>query len=136
MKAIFSFLLLALVLLSCSKEKPTVLLTSELTGEWMLTERLMISVIFPGVTPQFQPVSDSKILVFNDQGQYACSGSTCIPGPSNIPSFGTYDENNNYILPTDCANNHGHILYTLEADTLIISYPCIEGCYEKFVKSE
>lgn len=134
MKAILFLIPIGLVLLACGKDKePAAPTSAELAGEWVLTERL----IDPGNgSGTFQAVSDTKIILFNAQGDYACSGSTCTVGASNIPSHGTYDADSFDIFPSDCTANHGYIKYTLEADTLIISYTCLEACAEKFIKSE
>lgn len=125
MKAILLLISLTFLLASCTKD------TSELVGEWSLIARLADPGDGSGT---FQATGDSKIIVFDTQGNYTCSGTTCSAGISSTPSSGTYSESSYTISPSNCPNAGIPITFTLENDELIISYTCFEACQEKFVK--
>jgi len=127
MKALLLLVSLTLLLTSCNKDD------SELVGEWRLVERLADPGDGSGT---FQAVSDSKIIDFDAQGNYTCSGTTCFSGASSTPSHGTYSESSSTISPSNCPNSEIPISFSLENNELIISYPCFEACQEKFVKAK
>ncbi len=121
---------MALFLLSCKDDGDTP--EPELLGSWKLVE-----VYFdPGDgSGTFQPTETEKVVSFFDDGTVMTSASFCAVGGGNEGvTDATYDEEEMTINP-DCGSNTLRSLrYEILQNELIISYPCIEPCQEKYRK--
>jgi len=126
MKKLILLLFLSGVLFSCHKNDEELAPTS-LAGTWKLTE--VLADIGDG-KGTLQPVSSNKNLVFVSDNKITSNGQICdFSIESNSSSTASYSQANNTI---NCSNFIIH--YELVANTLILSYPCIEGCQAKYTK--
>lgn len=129
------FLLLAALLLlaaACKKEKASSETGNDgIEGDWKLIERLMD----PGDgSGEFEAVNEYKLISFDQNLNYECTSTTCFTGVGGGPSGGTYDTTQMTLSPNGCASTGLNIGYSISDNFLIISYPCFEGCMEKFIK--
>ena len=115
--------------------------TPELEGVWELVEQYAD----PGDgSGDFKKVDSDKIIEFFEDGVLSSNGELCgLESASGVKAYGTYVVNDslnkfsidNYILPEDCDNFENYkIFFHLEGQHLILSYPCIEGCGQKYRK--
>jgi hypothetical protein len=126
-KSILLLFLLGL-LFSCHKNDEE-LAPTFLAGTWKLTEVLADPGDGSGT---FHPVTSNKTIVFTSNNQVTSNGSICeLSIESNSSTTASYSEANSTIY---CSNYNIH--YELIANTLILTYPCIEGCQSKFTKVE
>jgi hypothetical protein len=115
----------ALCITSCKKENPP-----ELTTEWKLIEQLMDPGDGSGT---FQPVTSDKTIEFFNDGTVTSNGDLCtMSSLSGTGSSGTYDETEMIVTADNCGIATFEIRYELSGDYLILSYPCIEPCREKY----
>ena len=143
MKSIIS-LCLAILVLSCSNDKEEESLASEnsfiLEGSWVLTEQYAD----PGDgSGEFQKVQSNKTIQFFSNGSYNANGSLCILDLRDSPKTkGTYTiaspelteySTENFVTPDDCNEEKVFILF--ESNDLLLSYPCIEGCAQRYVRN-
>ena len=123
------FLLFILLGLACNSEDPE----SEITGEWQLVEVLAD----PGDgSGKFQSVDSNKRVTFLKDGTYTSNGIICdFTTLSEETSGGQYTvDDEGYLI--SCSGPIGYnINLRLEDGFLIISFPCIEPCLQKFRKS-
>lgn len=105
---------------------------NELTGSWKLVETLADPGDGSGT---YQPVESQKTITFNSDGTViVLNGSFCPTGGESNPSgVGAYSIKDMMINPKDCESG---IQFELKDSTLILSFPCIEPCGEKYVKVE
>ena len=83
----------------------------------------------------FQPVSSTKIIEFYDDGTLYSNGSICtISTDSNENFYGTYSSQDLTLSSTQCQQQVFLTSYEMTQTTLIIYYPCIEACAEKYTK--
>ncbi len=131
---LFSVFILPILFLSGCKDSKTTVDPNSLQGTWNLIETL----VDPGDgSGTFQPADYSKQITFFQGTTYVCTGSTCFMGNSSTSSSGTYDEVSLTLQPQGgCPNGSFPVHYKLENGYLIISYPCIEGCQEKYEKDQ
>ncbi|WP_445453826.1 hypothetical protein [Flavobacterium sp. 25HG05S-40] len=132
MKKIISFFLLAIVLISCSKDNNRESETSEFLGKWKMTE-----VLFdPGDgSGTYQPVTENKIIEFLSNGSVTSNYSFCnVVTPADGNYSAPYFASENQISLEDCFDSQYTIEYQLQGDNLILYYPCIEACSYKFVR--
>ena len=124
MKPVFIFTLIVGVFLttSCSKENVT---EKDLINSWHLIEVLNDPGDGSGT---FQKVESNAIIEFYDDNTVKYSKSFCMSG--NDVGIATYSSIENKIYP-DCDFSFP-LSYKIEDNRLIIYYPCIEGCAEKF----
>jgi hypothetical protein len=123
-----SILLLAILglLFSCHKNDEELAPTS-LAGTWKLTE--VLADIGDG-KGTFHPISSNKNLVFVSDNKVTSNSQICdFSLEANSSSTASYSQATSTI---NCSNFVIH--YELKADTLILSYPCIEGCQAKYIK--
>jgi hypothetical protein len=129
--------------LNCSNDKD-VNKSSEipkLEGPWKLVEQL----VDPGDgSGEFAPVTSNKTIEFFQNGTYMVNGSLCtIDADTGPVTTGTYvvgEELNdfsfeNYLDPENCDFEGYKVHIVLDSSFLILSYPCIEGCAQKFIKT-
>ena len=131
MLRIFSlFFISGLILTACNKGPHTV--DNGIVGEWKLTEQLMDPGDGSGV---FTNVNSNKVIIFDSNGSFYCNGSICFPDTSTAnASSGTYDTISQTLSGLNCGIVPFDITYEMSNGDLIINYPCIEACREKFVK--
>ncbi|MFT4545769.1 MAG: hypothetical protein ACI9EQ_002249, partial [Bacteroidia bacterium] len=120
--------LVILLAVSCNSEDV------ELVNKWQLIEMLAD----PGDgSGGFEPVASDKVIEFWDDGTITSNGSICTMGSStNASSNGTYNEPTMEIEVESCVGGHTARTYEIDADYLILNYPCIEPCREKYERVE
>ena len=132
------FILLALLLINCTSDdaKPKID-NPELLGKWRVIEQLADPGDGSGT---FQPISSNRTVEFFSNGTVTASGTLCFMGTENNSGSGTFvldsesGLNEGEITPNDCNPDFYRISFEIESSNLILWYPCIEGCGEKFVK--
>lgn len=121
---------LLLLLISCSKDNTDS--ETDLIGEWKLIE---VNSDPGDGSGTFQSVESDKVVVFFKNGTVASNGTIChISIESNDPTSGTYSLTDSTISSPDCVQTEFEISFELINSKLILRYPCIEGCQEKFAK--
>ncbi len=114
---------------SCKKNECTS--SNGIVGEWELIEEL----IDPGNgSATFQPVSSNKKIKFCDDGTFEANGEMCTMANQSSSTYeGTYNTSTNTFSPNSCFTmmplSYG---YSVNGNTLILSYQCIEGCQQKY----
>ena len=105
--------------------------SNPIIGKWKLTEQLMDPGDGSGT---FIAVTSNKTIEFYIDGTVISNGNLCTPNTNTIiGTSGTFNENQ-FITSSACATSLG-IEYELLTDrSLIITYPCIETCQEKYIK--
>ncbi|MBT8205937.1 MAG: hypothetical protein KJO20_11230 [Eudoraea sp.] len=126
MKKLLLFLLL--LSLACTSDDPEI----EILGEWQLVEVLAD----PGDgSGKFKSVDSNKRITFFEDGSYTSNGIICDFTTSAEEASGgqyTIDEDG-YLIP--CSDPVSYTVgLRLEDGFLIISFPCIEPCLQKFRK--
>lgn len=121
-----SLLICTMLISSCEKQPPTVVI-----GSWQLVAYLAD----PGDgSGQFVAVDSDKRLEFHEDGTVTSNGPLCMMGAdAQTPSSGTYSDTDSTITVSDCNGGASVILFTMQGGNLILMYPCIEACREKFV---
>lgn len=103
-------------------------------GEWNLIEYYGDPGDGSGT---FQAVDSDKTLLFYDDGTFEVkNGSLCDLGAESGDMTGTYEEVTN-IITVDCPGITNPFPYSFEINAdneLLLYYPCIEPCVEKYEK--
>lgn len=124
-KYFYLFLVATFSLSSCNTEEDP-----ELINEWHLIEMLADPGDGSGT---FQPVTSDKTILFFEDGTVTSNGSICFMGTETASgSTGTYSEANMTIDVDDCIGGHVPLNYEMDGAFLILNYPCIEACREKY----
>lgn len=132
MKKIFIYIFLIGIIFSCKDNDDTKAYDADLLGKWKLTETLSDPGDGSGT---YKTVISEKIIHFHKDGTLSSNGSICdLSILSDTPSSGTYSYTKLTISAPDCYESV--LGFKLIGSTLIIYYPCIEGCSAKFVKIE
>jgi hypothetical protein len=127
---IFPLLILAVGLVSSCNENEEVRTNTILSQKWKLAAVLYDPGDGSGV---FQPTSSDKTLTFFNDSTVSSNGSLCNASENtDAPSTGRYNATTKTITPTSC-NADRAILYSMSDTVLILYYPCIELCAEKYV---
>lgn len=125
------FLLLLLVSFGCSKDKA--IGNPDVLGEWeLIEEKEWTGTMEPEV---FQPVESDKTITFLSDGTFQSNGDMCFMSrESNTLSSGMFYPTLNSIEPAECqfAAPSSGIKYEIDGKHLIIKYPCIEICEQKY----
>jgi Lipocalin-like domain len=126
--------IIGLYILSSSCDKYTCGFSTGIVGEWKLVEELMDPGDGSGT---FQPVSSTKKIEFFDDGTFEANGEMCsMTNQSGTNHDGVYSTSTGILNPDNCASTQPlNITYTLSADTLILNYPCFEGCAQKYYRN-
>ena len=134
MKLNLLFVLIGLSVLSSSCDKYTCGFSQGIVGEWKLVEELMDPGDGSGT---FQPVSSNKKIEFFGNGTFEANGEMCVmANQSSSTNSGTYDSSTETLSPDNCMSTQPlGITYELSADTLILYYPCFEGCAQKYYRN-
>lgn len=105
--------------------------SNPIIGKWKLTEQLMDPGDGSGT---FMAVISNKTIEFYMDGTVTSNGNLCTPTNNTIiGTSGTYNETQ-YITSSACATSLGAAYELLTNTSLLISYPCIEACQEKYIK--
>ena len=131
LKTILNLSLAILVLASCDKAACSS--SNGIVGEWELIEELMDPGDGSGT---FQPVTSDKEIKFCDDGTFESNGDMCFMGnQANSTQEGTYDTATSTFSPNNCMTMAPmSYSYSVSGNTLILSYPCIEGCQQKYCR--
>ncbi|MBT29558.1 MAG: hypothetical protein CMO01_07835 [Thalassobius sp.] len=113
-------------------ENEDVELTAGIVGKWQLKE----IYADPGDgSGKFNEVESDKTITFLANNTLSTNQSLCkLAGNPNGSSTGTYSLQDSTIIPTDCDFEEFKIYFVVENSYLILYYPCIEGCGEKYEK--
>ncbi|MCL6294566.1 hypothetical protein [Jejuia spongiicola] len=134
--------LFALILISCTSDDNKVLIENEaLLGKWKVIEVL----VDPGDgSGTFQPATYNRTVEFFSNAIVTASGTLCFLGSESNPSTGTFKlistnetdiNHDGEIKPNDCGFSEARVYFDITSNNeLILWYPCIEGCGEKFEK--
>ena len=131
MKKILIVCFVTSLLFSCTKQddNPT---PPTLTGHWRLAQTLADPGDGSGV---FQDVESGKTLQFFDDGVIKSSVPLCdMNSILTVTGEGTYDDS--FIFPQFCQTDGIKLSYEIEGNNLVVYYPCIEACAEKYIKVE
>ena len=133
MKKMFLILFVGLLLSCTDKDDKTIDL--DLIGKWRLIEVLLDPGDGSGT---FYNITSDKTIEFHSDGTITSNGSICAAtGRANIPSAGTYSLVDSTISSPDCANDLPfNTRFKKEGSSIIISYPCVEPCKEKYIKTQ
>jgi hypothetical protein len=129
--SLIALALLGLVI-NCSDDPEVEDIT--LVGRWQLIEVLND----PGdLSGTFEPVDSDKYIEFLLDGEVRSNGNLCSSGGNmDNPSSGNYILPDSILSIDDCPRPYGPTLFRIENGNLILSYPCIEPCEEKYSKNE
>lgn len=101
-----------------------------LVGKWQLIQTLLDPGDGSGV---YMPVSSTKTISFFSDSTFQATGSMCQVSPEGGQATkGTYSPSQRTIMPSGCSPTSFKTFYLIKGDYLIVSYPCIEGCSEKY----
>ena len=110
---------------SCKKEEDPALVNT-----WKLIEILADPGDGSGT---FQPVNSNKTISFFADGIVSSNGELCqMSAESGSGSSGMYSESDRSITPNNCGISPFTIYYEFDGSHLILNYPCIEACREKY----
>ncbi len=136
-------IVLTLFLVSCSSHDNKILIENEvLLGKWKIIETL----IDPGDgSGTFQPTESDRVIEFFNNGTVIINGELCYTSSEVgaqqsgtfkfISSHETDTNHDGEIKPNNCENSVAKIYFDINSNNqLILWYPCIEGCGEKFEK--
>jgi hypothetical protein len=120
---------LFLILTSCQKDNCTS--NKGIVGEWLLIEELMDPGDGSGT---FQSVTSDKEIKFCDDGTFEGNGDMCtMTNQSSTTHSGTYDTSTETFSPDNCMSMAPmSFQYSVNGDILILTYPCICGCQQKY----
>ena len=123
------FLLMLPLLAGCDKDEPT---PDSILGTWKLTE----VYVDPGNgSGTFQPTDYARTITFFPDSTYTTDLTICRFG-GNVADeggSGVYFPEERLIFPTTCRIN-AEYPYEVAGRRLTVTYSCIEGCAERYVK--
>lgn len=126
---LFAFLLFVFLFSSCEKNQDR---ATPLSGTWLLVEMLADPGDGSGT---FEPVTSSKTITFGENGAYTANGDLCLFNKaSETETSGIFWEENQTVEPDECIylTPTSGITYEFVGEDLILSYPCIEPCRQKY----
>ncbi len=133
MKNVLLIVSVVTIMISCSKDSDDNG-NAQLLNSWLLIEQLIDPGDGSGV---FIPVNSEKTIEFLANGTAVSNGTLCtMNSTTGTTSTSMVNASDNYIIPDDCKSAELKLYYEIEGNYLILSYPCIEGCAQKFVKME
>lgn len=134
MKKLLLLLMTATLFTSCNNDDDAPTQEVSLIGNWRLIELLADPGDGSGT---FQPITSDKTLTFNSNGEITSNQSLCnLLNNDPTSNSGTYSTITGNINVPSCFNNSPlSIGFEISNEgNLIIAYPCIEGCMEKYIK--
>lgn len=134
--------ILAAVIFSCASDDSKPNEETHLLGKWKLIEQLSDPGDGSGT---FQPINSNRTIEFFSDGTVAVNGVLCfISSEVGEKEIGTYilstDSNTDFqndgeITPATCSSRSAKVYFDLPVSgNLILWYPCIEPCGQKFEK--
>lgn len=130
MKQLFFVFLAAGVFIACDKDEEKKEEEKVQPEKWGLVEILSDPGDGSGT---FTPVESDKIVEFYADGTITSNGNLCMGSvKADNPSTGTYSLVDSTIKPSNCTTGEIKIFFEKNDSTMIISYPCIEPCREKY----
>lgn len=134
MKATSNLIIILLAIFISGCEKDNTEATTGIIGEWKLVEEKIGSGL-TGNPVIFEPVQSNKVIVFFNDGTFSSNGEMCImSNQASSQNIGSFYESLLSIQPDGCQSTAptSGIKYQIDADTLIIGYPCYEECQQKY----
>jgi hypothetical protein len=136
MKNLLLLFLVVVTFTSCNNDDDTPTPQEvSLIGNWRLIEFLADPGDGSGT---FQTITSDKMLTFNSNGEITSNYSLCnmLEIVSPQASSGTYSTITGIIDAPSCFNDSPLTIHfeVSNEGSLIISYPCIEACQEKYIK--
>lgn len=138
MKSIYT-LLFVVFLFSCSSDQISKSESAEYIGRWKLIQTGygdydLVTGDFVFTYTDF--ITNGHVIQFHPNGYIETPMDYCQVNSSSIYLY-PYFIDNKTIKP-ECFSDEGEIFieYRLKGDTLIIAGPCIEGCVEKYIRTE
>jgi len=134
MKKIFLLTLAFTVLFNCSNDDDANGSEPSLVSTWDLTENLIDPGDGSGI---FVAVTSDKTISFYSDGTISSNGSLCNTSvESTTGTTGIYSMAETTIDSEACFSIglNFDITFEMDANTMIISYPCIEPCQSKYVR--
>jgi len=118
------------LLLSCSSDDAN---TSTVIGTWKLSQVLSDPGDGSGT---FMDVNSNKSITFLSDDTFSSNGNFCFfSSDPTIITDGVFSTQEEKIYPNNCDSfAQIGLSYKLENGALIINYPCIEACAEKYMK--
>ena len=112
---------------SCKKDDGSISL-----NKWKLIEQYSD----PGDgSGEFNPVESNKTLEFFSNGTVVSNGSLCnMSIETDGQSTATFTDST--LITQDCELDNFAVYYQILDDNMILWYPCIEGCAQKYQKIE
>jgi len=110
---------------SCKKDENTTVIS-----KWKLIEQYSD----PGDgSGDFNPVESNKTIEFLCGGTVVSNGSLCNMS-YDVDGQSTAAYNDSTIIPVNCDFEEFRITYEIQDNNLILYFPCIEGCAQKYTK--
>ena len=124
------FLVLVGLVINCSGDSEDV--DPALIGRW----KLKAVLLDPGDgSGTFQSVDSDKFIEFLSNDEVSSNGNLCNGGASSDdPSSGVYALPDSILQIDGCTQDVFLTRFRIENGKLILSYPCIEPCEEKYDK--
>ncbi len=134
MKFYHILLLLPIFSLGCRQEMLPVEGAEELLGDWELIEVLYDPGNGSGV---FTPVdSDARISFFAD-GSFVSNHDLCtLSTIGDENQKGVFSPMDMTLTPEGCNFGQRDLSYQVGGDTLVLSFPCIEPCLQKYLRTD
>jgi hypothetical protein len=125
-KNLLALVVLTGIITSCSKNEEE----GQLLSKWKLIEQLADPGDGSGV---FTPVDSDKTIEFLCNDDVVSNGPLCtMSTETGSVGKGKYDASAKIIVPDNCNSPEYQIAYSINDSVLILYYPCIEGCGQKF----
>ena len=128
-----SIILFSFVLFSCENDK--IQITSDVVGEWLLIEEKIVEGLIDNQPTVYEPVQSDKTITFSSNGTFQSNGEMCqMLNQDGNSSTGYFYESLQSIEPDGCqsAAPASGIRYEVKGSELIIEYPCVCGCSQKY----
>lgn len=136
----YILLVLVIVSVSCFSDDSTPTLDDSALGKWQLIEQLLDPGDGSGT---FQTVQSQRIIEFFSDGKVTVNGGLCFihteiddsqSGLYEMFSDEATDINHDGVITSELCGNF-KIYFDISADGhLILWYPCIEACAQKFIR--
>lgn len=115
---------------SCTSDTHEVEIDHEFIGEWKLIEQYSDPGDGSGT---YVPVESDRFIRFKTDGTVVTNGSFCtMTTETGAGTSAIYNIEEQRIVVENC-DYELKIMVSLVGEHLILSYPCIEGCGQKFV---
>ncbi|MEE9361537.1 MAG: hypothetical protein V3U92_02965 [Cellulophaga sp.] len=118
---------------ACTKDNKENTSNDEFFGKWKLVAQL----VDPGDgSGTFQDITSNKIIEFKANKTILSNRDIChMLSTKDSTTHATYN-NKHEIISSSCSNQIWNPSFLLKDNDLIISYPCIEACKEKYTRTQ